>query len=391
MDFLMELLALALKCLTAYTVIIGVFFLLPRRRIPQAAPNTRFAVLIAARNEETVIGALVESLHRQRYPRELFDIFVIPNNCTDDTAGAAWRAGARLLACQEPVHCKGDALRQGFQRLMGKYDAYCVFDADNVVDPDFLARMNDAVAAGAQAAKGRHLAMNPFDSWVTGCYALYFENMDLLYNRPRAAIGLSAKLAGTGFLVTDGLLERLGGWNTVTVAEDAEFAAQCAMAGVRVWYVPDAVCYDEEPATFRASLCQRQRWSSGVMSVTNRYLPKLASRPTPLRLDLCVFFSMIYAQLLALLPVCYSLAAMAPERAVLAAAGSLGAAWLGLTVTALFLCVTAKLPVGRMYRAILLYPLFTFSWYPLHVISLLLRPQDWKPIVHTGPRAATRR
>ena len=120
--------------------------------------------------------------------------------------------------------------------------------------------------------------MNPHDAWISGCYDLYFENFNLLYNRPRGNLGLSAKLVGTGFAVSQALMDRLGGWNTETMAEDAEFAAQCAMAGVRVWWVPDALTYDEEPVTFRQSLVQRRRWCSGVMSVAGRYLPRLWRR-----------------------------------------------------------------------------------------------------------------
>ena len=80
MELVMNLLALVLKCITVYTAVISLFFLLPRRRTPVAAPKTRFAVLIPARNEEAVIGGTVRSLYAQDYPRELYDVFVIPNN-----------------------------------------------------------------------------------------------------------------------------------------------------------------------------------------------------------------------------------------------------------------------------------------------------------------------
>ena len=114
------------------------FFLLPRRKIPRAEARTRFAVLLAARNEEAVIGRTVQQLLDQHYPRELFDVYVIPNNCTDDTEGVARRAGAQILPCLGTVRNKGDALHGAFAALkQAGYDAYCVFDADNLVDPDF--------------------------------------------------------------------------------------------------------------------------------------------------------------------------------------------------------------------------------------------------------------
>ena len=131
MEQWMEALSLILKIFTVYTAIVSLFFLLPRRKIPRAQAKTRFAVLLAARNEEAVIGRTVGQLLAQHYPAELFDVYVIPNNCTDDTEGAARRAGARILPCLGPVRNKGDALHCAFAALKDSgYDAYCVFDAE---------------------------------------------------------------------------------------------------------------------------------------------------------------------------------------------------------------------------------------------------------------------
>lgn len=390
MELFMNVLAFILKCFTAYTAIISLFFLLSRRRIPLAAPKTRFAVLIPARNEEAVIGNLIKSLQAQDYSKALFDIYVIPNNCTDGTELVARRAGANILPCLKPVTCKGDVLHQAVEQLMGKYDAYCVFDADNLAAPAFLSRMNDAVLAGAQAAQARRVASNPYRTWVSGCYDLYFENFNLLYSRPRARLGLGAKLTGTGFLFTDELIRRMGGWNTVTLTEDTEFAAQCAMAGVAIRYVPEAICYDEQPLTFRTSLRQRRRWSGGVQDVANRYLPKLLSqRLTWLGADFAVFLCMIYVQLLALLPVCYRLSDMTLAGVVMTLGGSFAGFVLSMIVTALFLCIASRRDPRKMWKAIVLYPLFTASWYPLHILSLLVKPKIWKPIAHVGVHQET--
>ena len=156
------------------------------KRYAVCAPRTRFACLVAARNEEAVIGALVESLKKQDYPDALYDIFVIPNNCTDDTESEALCAGAKIFRCFEPVRCKGDALHEAVAWLLPqRYDAFCVFDADNIADEQFLARMNDAFCAGAQVCKGAMRAKNPYDSWLSGCYGLYFTLFrHLLLPRP---------------------------------------------------------------------------------------------------------------------------------------------------------------------------------------------------------------
>lgn len=383
LDLVMDILAALLKILTGYTAIMGICFLLPRKKKPVAPPKTKFAVLIAARNEERVIGQLVESLLRQDYPKELFDIFVIPNNCTDDTEGTARRAGAQILHCSAPVKTKGDVLHDVFVRLMGKYDAYCVFDADNVVDPAFLARMNDVVVAGGQAAKSRQCALNPYDNWISGSYDLYLQNINLLHSRARAAFPLSAKLVGTGFMVTDSLMQQLGGWNTCTLTEDMELAAQCALEGVQVHYVPEALTYDEQPVSFRISMRQRLRWSAGIESVANRYVGRLlGKKPSWLRWDIAVHVSMIYVQLLALIPLLYGFVGMKLPQLIQTLSISLTSFWLGLVAMALFLALTARRNPLKMWKTILLYPLFIASWYPLHMLALVAKPKTWKPIAH---------
>ena len=385
MERFMDILSLILKILTAYTAVIGVCFILPRRRHKPVPPATRFAVLIPARNEDRVIGGIIGCLQRQNYPDRLYDIYVIPNNCTDSTELAARMAGAKILRCTRPVKTKGDVLHQILGQLKGQYDAYCVFDADNLVHPDFLARMNDAVIGGAEAAKSRQVASNPYDSWVSGCYDIYFENFNLMFNRPRAALGLNAKLIGTGFMITDSLLDKLGGWNTVTLTEDMEFAAQCAEAGVKIHYISDALNYDEQPTTFRASLRQRRRWSAGVQQTANLYIPRLlAKRPKWVRLDIAVTLTMIYVQLLAAVPTAYALWGLTLPAIAKTLAVSLTGFWLGTSALALFLTLSGCRNPLKMWKSILLYPLFVASWYPLHVLSLVAKPRTWQPILHKG-------
>jgi len=383
LDTFMLILEWVLKILAGYTAVMSIFFLIPRKKYPVVPPKTKFAVLIPARNEEQVIGNIIESLQAQDYPKELFDILVIPNNCTDDTEEAARRAGAQVLYCPEPVSTKGEVLHQILGCLAGRYDGYIVFDADNIVDPQFLARMNDAVAAGARVAKSRQCALNPYDNWVSGGYDLYFQSHTILHNLPRDNFHLSAKLVGTGFMVTDDLLREMGGWNTVTLTEDIEFAVQCALDGERVYYVYDALTYDEEPLSFVVSMRQRRRWSAGVQSVANKYTGKLlAKRPSWLRWDLASHINMIYVQLLALIPVIYSLfhvsliqAAQTLAISVLSFIGS------GILM-GLFLSVTGRRSVRKQWKAILMYPVYLASWYPLHFWALFSKPKTWKPIVH---------
>ncbi len=391
LDTLSIVLMAVLRVFSLYFFIVALFCLKRPKRFRVAEAKTRFACLVAARNEEAVIGQLVESLRRQDYPDELYDIYVIPNNCTDGTEEAASKAGARIFRCMDPVRCKGDALHQAVAWLLPQgYDAFCVFDADNVVDGQFLSRMNDAFCGGAKVAKASLRVKNPGDSWVSGWYGLYFTLFDTFYSRARANCGLSAKLVGTGFVVHRDVLERLGGWNTKTIAEDAEFSAQCAALGVRIHYIPDAVTYDEAPTTLSVSLRQRRRWCSGVMTVAEQRVgtlfPVLGRRGGLRAFDMLVFLITPFTQALSWLPLVIAVPAAALDgelsRFALIMGGGLALGWIGLT---LFGAVLAK--VGgygaKVVKSVLTFPIFMASWLPLQILSLVRRTREWKIINHT--------
>ena len=265
-------------CLTIYMCYYaGIFLpfaLRCRRSFAAHAPaKCRFAVLVAARNEQAVIGHLVESLLAQDYPDDLFDVYVIPNNFTDHTEQAARAAGAQILTCPFPVRSKGDVLRQVVAMLQkqGRHDAICVFDADNVVDPGFLRAMNNAWCAGARAAQGYRDSKNPLDTVISGNYSIYYWMVNRFYSHARSTVGLSAIINGSGFMADLNLLASMGGWNTLTLTEDIEFTTKCILQDVRVEWVPDAITYDEQPLTFVQSWRQRCRWSTGLYQCLSHY------------------------------------------------------------------------------------------------------------------------
>lgn len=386
-------LTLLLRVLSLWFLAVALFALKRPRPTPVKTPELRFACLIPARNEEAVIAQLVESLNRQNYPPELRDIYVIPNNCTDWTEERAREAGAKIFRCFEPVQCKGDALHEAVAWMLPQgYDAFCVFDADNAVHPDFLARMNDALLSGARVAKGAMRVKNPGDGWTAGCYGLYFAMFDTFFNRARANCGLSAKLVGTGFAVRRDLLEELGGWNTETIAEDAEFSAQCAALGERIQYVPGAVTFDEAPNTLRLSLRQRRRWCSGIMTVAGKQWGGLAGavggRGGVRAADMLAFLASPFAQALSMVPAAlYLLAAGQSGRLadyVLAAGVGLMGAWIGLMAFALVLALVGGYSLKTIGRSVAAFPLFMATWLPLQVLSLFCRTREWKAIRHTG-------
>ena len=371
-----------------------------RRSRPQrrCEPQTRFALVVAARNEECVIGQLVESLRQQDYPDELYEIIVAPNNCTDDTRGAARRAGARIFDCRLPVRSKGEVLTQVFDTLLeeGRFDAACVFDADNLVDPGFLRAMNDACCAGARAAQGYRDSKNPYDTAVSGCYSIYYWMINRMYNHTRRAAHLSAMINGSGFMVSLKLIREMGGWHTVTMTEDIEFTTQCILRGERVEWVPAAVIYDEQPLTFAQSWKQRKRWSTGILQGFSLYFGRLARGVFAKHrigcLDQMMFFLAPFMQLAYLLSlllglsldILYAQHQFFPYNELYYQLFiSLNTSFAVSCVLSVFVLLIERKWNPRMLRGVLAYWFFLASWIPINLSCMIHKCTTWEEIRHT--------
>ena len=274
-------LTLILAVLYAYQAFYVVVGLL-RRKHPvsgQAKTLHRYAVLISARNEEEVIGELIESLQQQDYPKELLDIYVIADNCTDATALVARQAGAHVYERFDRVRVgKGYAMDWFFHRLKeeGKeevYDGYFVFGADNIVDPAFVREMNNVFDSGDYAAITSYRnSKNYASNWISAGYSLWFLREARFLNFSRMHMGTGCAISGTGFLVSAQVVRDNGGWPFHLLTEDIQFSIDCAVQGRRIGYCDKAVVYDEQPTTFQQSWTQRMRWSKGFYQVAARYM-----------------------------------------------------------------------------------------------------------------------
>ena len=173
--------------------------------------NHKFMAVIPAHNEECVIKNLVESLNAQEYPKELYDVYVIADNCTDATAEIAKQAGAKVLKRFDDINkTKGFALNWFLKQKIEEnadYDALCVFDADNIVDKNFLKNMNKKLCQGEEVVQGYRDIKNPTDSWISGGYAIFYWMMHRFDHLARYNLGLSPLINGTGFMVKFGLLK----------------------------------------------------------------------------------------------------------------------------------------------------------------------------------------
>lgn len=166
----------------------------------------KFMMVIPAHNEEKVIKNLIDSLNSLDYPKDKFDIFVIEDNCTDNTGKIAKELGCKVYTRNDPKRkTKGYALNWFLAKVLEEkpdYDAFCVIDADNVVDKNFLNAMNRKLCQGETVIQGYKDIKNPTDSWISSGYALFYWTQHRFYHLARYKVGLSPLMNGTGFCVS---------------------------------------------------------------------------------------------------------------------------------------------------------------------------------------------
>ena len=380
------------------TIVVLVGLIKPAKRHPRSRTRRRFAVLVCARNEESVIRLPVKSVLMSNYPADCREVIVLADNCTDRTADVARAAGATVWEKTVPSSGKGDVLAWGIERLMerGGFDAIAVFDADNIVSDGFFDAMNDAFEGGETVVTGRRLSSNAGANVISGWYAVYWDVMNELSNRVRTNLGLSGKLTGTGYAFLPSVLQG-GRWDTRTMVEDVEFTVQVNLRGHRVAYVPDADYADEQPVTVLHMWRQLRRWSTGGWQVVRRYfLPwvKCLLRRPSLRL-----FDSFFA-ILTGISVAFVL-----FFNVLAIVVKAGSGVVDQTAVRFFVSVfvfifamswitawaaVALSPQKRRpkARSVVAFPLFSLILSSSVLYTLVFPTRVWKPIPHSGTRRA---
>jgi cellulose synthase/poly-beta-1,6-N-acetylglucosamine synthase-like glycosyltransferase len=373
-------------------VSLGGLWSLPRPR--ESDRSVRFAVIVCAHNEASVVAGVVNSLRAQHYPRELVDVFVVADNCTDDTAAVAADAGALVLERHDLTkRTKGYALQWGMDHVIarGPYDAVCVLDADNVAAPSFLATMRDYLAAGHRAIQGYLDIKNPDATWVTRCIALSYYLSNRTFMRARTRLGLPATLGGTGFCL-DWDVFVAHRWDPGSLADDLELTMRLILARVPVTFGWYARTYDEKPTTLRLSLRQRSRWMQGHHDVAFRWVAKMAWQTVRRPSIACFDATLHLLQPMRLLvaAVCGVIlgttALLAPDLQALDGAFRFG--WPAAIVAGGFFVVHPLAVAIAERRGIMFIKnalpvfLYSFTWIPAVVVGLVrVRRRVW---VHTA-------
>ena len=355
----------------------------------------RFMAIIPAHNEEAVIKNLIESLKAQNYNKDLYDIYVIADNCTDNTAKIAEEAGAIVYErFNNTKKTKGYALDWFLQQKIKEnapYDAFFVFDADNIVDPNFIKNMNIKLCQGEDVVQGYRDIKNPTDSWITAGYALFYWTMHRFYHLARYNLGLSPLLNGTGFMVKFDVVKPQG-WDTVTLTEDIEFSLKRIIKGKKLGWATDAIVYDEQPVGFKQSWSQRSRWTVGHIQCIKEYTKQLAiaakENKTMMNFDGLLYIvgsiPMFIITLVLLLTnfLMYGSNEMTEAELIVNLFRFLIPTFLLPIGTAVIAMYLDRRPIKPMLKGLACYPLFMGSWLLINFKCLFKRETTWEKINH---------
>ena len=395
LDIIMVPVQLIILFYTLYYFVLSIFGLFRKKETKEFKPQKTFSLVVAAHNEHAVIGPLVDNLLKLDYPRSLYDVHVVADNCDDDTAAIARRHGALVhQRFNNTKRGKGFALEWMFDRLFKldkKYDAVIIFDADNLVKENFLMEMNSKLCQGHRIIQCYLDSKNPFDTWVTNTFSIAFWLTNRLLQLARYNAGLSNVLGGTGMCITTDVLQKYG-WGAHSLTEDLEFSMKALVHGVKTSWAHEAVVYDEKPLTFMQSWRQRKRWAQGQVDVAGRYFfvllakgiregkwtyidaaihlfqPALVMLATMFMfINLIPYFQPSYTQIYqSIMPFTFWQILQAIQYLYPVVALALdGLPW-------------------RAYVGLILYPVFIYSWIPIVFLGFIHRKdKNWSHTVHT--------
>ncbi|MBS6474962.1 MAG: glycosyltransferase family 2 protein [Clostridiales bacterium] len=368
----------------------------------------KYAFLIAARNESAVIGSLLDSIRKQDYPAELIHVFVVADNCTDNTAEVCAQHGATVYTRENLEQVgKGYALDFAFKKIAADFgedafEGFFIFDADNLLTKNYVTEMNKTFDAGYRIITSYRNSKNYDTNWISAGYSLWFLREAKYLNHSRMLLGTSCAVSGTGFLVSNEIVKRNDGWHFHLLTEDIEFSIASVIQGETIGYCPSAHFYDEQPITFRQSWNQRLRWSKGFLQVFHAYGKKLSAKalhgsfacydmlmtiaPAMFISILGVFVNLIFFLVgLALFPFMpiFQLMLQTTLISLLTTAFNL---YLLLFSIGLLTTITEWKEIhAKPYKKILYaftFPFFMFTYLPI-AITALFKKVEWTPIEHT--------
>ena len=271
-DFMSILTAVMIVFVLFMSIYYLIFWNISARKVnpvPHSDKFTKFAILIAARNESKVIAHILESLQKQTYPREHFEVYVIVEKDSDPTIEIVKQYGFKTFVRDQLMdgrRTKGFALQECINYLWKNelnYDAYMIFDADNILDSDYIEKMNDLRQTGVRVGLGYRNFTNANSNWLTVTSSIMFSYMNDVTGKGRSLLFHKTTLMGTGYYVDDKIIRDVGGWIFTGMTEDIQLTSYCYYHDIYMAYYPVICFYDEQSPEFKTVHTQHVRWLFG--------------------------------------------------------------------------------------------------------------------------------
>lgn len=376
-----------------------------QKPLPKAQKIHKFAVIIPARNESAVIRNLLECLKSQTFPEEGYDVYVAVERADDPTCAIAKEFGAELyFKCNFDKKGKGYVLEEVVDHIFKNredrgYEAFIIIDADNILEPDYFEKLNDALDAGYDIAVGYRNSKNWNDGWIAANTGLTFTRFSRFVNYARSRRGDTVLLTGTCYYIKTDVVRENGGWIWHSLTEDVELTTVSAINGYKTTYIEDAVFYDEQPTDLKTSVMQRKRWVKGFFDNGKAYNEQLYSRAvygggdrrTAIDMLMGAACMICFAVFFAAYLLCNAFLMIKYFDTPIAfdALYRFIGAWIGYFVvlyidTIVLLVVERKrisMTLPRKIETVLMRPLYSMLYVPV-AISALTRKVEWLPIEH---------
>lgn len=356
----------------------------------------KFAIFIAARNEASVIADLINSLKNLNYPKDKYEIIVAPNNCTDNTEEIAKINGVRIFSVKNPVKSKGEVLNQLFDYFTKNenFDAFIVFDADNIVDKNYLNEMNKVIEEGYDIAQGYREMKNPYESFNSSIFSVYHYMINIFFQKARYRAGLNNIVTGSGFMTTKNHILNLNGWNTQTLTEDLEFSVISTLNKTKIVYNQDAIFYDEQPNDFITSWNQRVRWTTGIKQISKlkfknifKNFFKFGNIIQMYDTSYLVFQNIIITIgfFIQIINIIYLIHIWGFNYFLNMLFGTLIGLFVSPSILAIIIVLLAKKSIFKMWKGILGYGYFLAVWTVICVYVTLFKDNvEWKQVKHNS-------
>ena len=245
--------------------------------------NPSLAVLIPARDESKVISNLIDSIEKQTFKIDSKDIYIIVESKKDKTVDIAKERNINIIYRKNLTNRrrKGYALDDAIKEILRKkkhYDAYFIFDADNVLDRNYFKEMVKSYKKGYDIGIGYRNTKNGNSSIFSACSSLTFSMINTFSNNYKMKHNLTLTVSGTGFYIKGKILEELGGYPFNSLTEDYEFTLYATLNDLTSTYNMKAKYFDEQPTDYNTTIKQRTRWVKGYFDSRRKYYPLLKNK-----------------------------------------------------------------------------------------------------------------